>query len=202
MISGIILASGFSRRMNKEKLTLTVTGIPMLERVICAATTSSLDEVLLVYQKDEIRALGQKYALALVHNPHPEDGQSAAVKAGVKCAHPESDGFMFLVGDQPYVSAVTIDRLITVFKKDMSRIVVPVYGSRRGNPVIFPSSLKRELLLLKGDVGGRAVIDKMQNLISIVAIQDEWEAMDVDTDEAYEKIKDFVVAKKPFPLSL
>jgi molybdenum cofactor cytidylyltransferase len=71
----------------------------------------------------------------------------------------------------------------------MSRIVVPIYWSRRGNPVIFPASLKRELLLLKGDMGGRALIDTLQNLISVVAIQDEREAMDVDTDEAYEKIK-------------
>ncbi len=187
MISGIILASGFSSRMKREKLTLAVEGIPMLERVIRAAMASTLDEVLLVYQKDEIRDLGQKYRLSLVHNSHPEYGQSAAVKAGVKCACPESDGFMFLVGDQPYVSAVTIDRLITAFKKDMNRIVVPVYGSRRGNPVIFPSSAKRELLLLEGDMGGRAVIDIMKNLISVVVIQDEREAMDVDTDEAYDK---------------
>jgi len=189
MISGIILASGLSSRMKREKLTLAVEGIPMLELVIRAATASTLDEILLVYQKDAIRDLGQKYLLTLVHNSHPEYGQSAAVKAGVIGACPESDGFMFLVGDQPYVSAVTIDRLITVFKKDMSRIVVPLYGRRRGNPVIFPSSLKRELLSLEGDKGGRAIIDKMQNLISIVAIQDEREAMDVDTDEAYEKIK-------------
>ena len=189
MISGIILASGLSSRMKREKLTLAVEGIPMLERVIREATASTLDEILLVYQKDEIRDVGQKYRLSLVHNAHPEYGQSDSVRAGVKCACPESDGFMFLVGDQPYVSAVTIDRLITVFKKDMSRIVVPVYGSRRGNPVIFPSSLKRELLLLEGDVGGRAIINKLQNLISEVAIQDEREAMDVDTDEAYEKMK-------------
>ena len=138
MISGIILASGFSRRMNREKLILPVEGVPMLERVIRAATASDLDEVLLVYKKNVIRALGQKYGLLLVNNPHPEDGQSAAVKAGVKHAHQESLGFMFLVGDQPFLSMATINRLMSVFNTDKSRIVVPVYGTRRGNPVIFP----------------------------------------------------------------
>jgi molybdenum cofactor cytidylyltransferase len=188
MISGIILASGFSRRMNRDKLILPVGGVPMLERVIRAATASDLDEVLLVYQKDQIRALGQKYALALIHNPHPEDGQSAAVKAGVKQAHQESLGFMFLVGDQPFVSAATINRLIAAFNADRGRIVVPVYGSSRGNPVIFPSSLKQDLLLLEGDQGGRTIMDSMQTIISLVAIQDEMEAMDVDSVEAYEKL--------------
>jgi molybdenum cofactor cytidylyltransferase len=188
MISGIILASGFSRRMNREKLILPVEGVPMLERVIRAATASDLDEVLLVYKKNVIRALGQKYGLLLVHNPHPEDGQSAAVKAGVKHAHQESLGFMFLVGDQPFLSMATINRLMSVFNTDKSRIVVPVYGTRRGNPVIFPSSLKQDLLLLEGDQGGRALMEKLQSRISLVPIPDEKEAMDVDSAEAYENV--------------
>jgi molybdenum cofactor cytidylyltransferase len=188
MISGIILASGFSSRMNREKLTLPVGGVPMLERVICAAMASDLDEVLLIYNKEEIRALGEKHGLSLVYNDHPEDGQSAAVKAGVNHANQESDGLMFLVGDQPFVSAATINRLIAAFNADRSRIVVPVYGSRRGNPVIFPSSLKQDLLLLEGDQGGRTIIIRMQTTISLVAIQDEMEAMDVDSVEAYEKL--------------
>ena len=188
MISGIILASGFSRRMNREKLILPVEGVPMLERVIRAATASDLDEVLLVYKKNEIRALGQKYGLLLVHNPHPEDGQSAAVKAGVKHAHQESLGFMFLVGDQPFLSVATINRLIAFFNTDKSRIVVPVYGTNRGNPVIFPSSLKQDLLLLEGDQGGRAVMDKLQSRISLVTVSDTMEATDVDSVEAYEKL--------------
>jgi molybdenum cofactor cytidylyltransferase len=174
--------------MNREKLTLTIEGIPMLERVIRAATTSSLDETFLVYQKDEIRIVGQKYGLPLIFNPHPEDGQSAAVKLGVKCAHPNSSGLMFLVGDQPYVSTATIDRLISVFNTDTSKIVVPVYGRQRGTPVIFPSSLRHELLLLEGDQGGRAIIDTMQHLVSLVAIQNELEAMDIDTHEEYHKL--------------
>ena len=37
MISGIILASGFSKRMEQEKLLLPVGGIALVERVIRAA---------------------------------------------------------------------------------------------------------------------------------------------------------------------
>jgi molybdenum cofactor cytidylyltransferase len=95
---------------------------------------------------------------------------------------------MFLVGDQPFLSMATINRLMSVFNTDKSRIVVPVYGTRRGNPVIFPSSLKQDLLLLEGDQGGRALMEKLQSRISLVPIPDEKEAMDVDSAEAYENV--------------
>jgi molybdenum cofactor cytidylyltransferase len=188
MISGIILASGFSRRMKREKLILPIGGVPMLERVICAAMASDLDEVLLVYNKEEIRALGERHGLSLVYNAHPENGQSAAVKAGVNHANQASIGFMFLVGDQPFVSADTINRLISVFNTEKSRIVAPVYGTQRGNPVIFPSALKQDLLALEGDQGGRAIMDQMQSLIRLVAIQDEREATDIDSVENYQRL--------------
>ncbi len=188
MISGILLASGLSRRMKQEKLILPVGGVPMLERVIGAAKASDLDEVLLVYNKEEIRALGEKHGMSLVYNAHPEDGQSAAVKAGVRHVNQESVGLMFLVGDQPFLRAATINRLISVFNSNPSRIVVPVYKTRRGNPVIFPSSLKQDLLLLEGDQGGRALLERMQSLIRLVPIPDELEATDIDSFETYEKL--------------
>lgn len=190
MISGIILASGFSRRMGKEKLLLEVGGIPMLERVIQAAQASMLDELMLVYHRGEMRELGEKYCITTVFNPHPEDGQSAALKAGVKRANPASNGFMFLVGDQPYLNSSTINTLIAVFKKDTNRIVVPVYGEARGNPVIFPFALRHELLRLEGDRGGRSVIEHMEHWVTFVAIQGEMEATDIDTAEDYAKVKD------------
>ena len=190
MISGIILASGFSRRMGKEKLLLKVGGIPMLQGVIQAAQASRLDELILIYHRDEIRELGEKHGITTVYNPHPEDGQSAALKAGVKCANPANNGFMFLVGDQPYLRSLTIDTLIAVFNKDMNCIVVPVYGEARGNPVIFPLALKHELLCLEGDHGGRSLIERMQHRVTLVAIGGAMEATDVDTAEDYEKVKD------------
>ncbi len=190
MISGIILASGFSRRMGKEKLLLKVAGIPMLARVIHAAQGSMLDELILIYHSDEVKRIGEVRQVRTAYNPEPEKGQSAAVKRGVACAHPESSGFMFLVGDQPYLTSSTIDALITAFNKEKNRIVVPVYGAERGNPVIFPAVLKPELLSLEGDRGGRSVIDRMQHLVTQVAIALQFEATDIDTEEEYEKIRD------------
>jgi molybdenum cofactor cytidylyltransferase len=189
VITGIIMASGFSRRMNKEKLVLKVEDIPVIERVISAANSSELDELLLIYQKDQVREIADKYAIKAVYNEYADKGQSAAVKLGVKSSHPDTEGFMFLVGDQPYLDAQTINKLLSAFREEKDSIVVPVYRGKRGNPVIFPSHLKKDLLTLEGDSGGRIIIDKMMDSVKLVTIENDVVGTDIDTYEEYEKIK-------------
>lgn len=188
MTTGIILASGFSRRMGKEKLLLKVNGIPMIERVIMAAQSSHLDELILIYQKDEIRELAKERVTKMVYNQHADEGQSAAVKLGIQSSHPDTDGFMFFVGDQPYLDPATINKLIALFKKDRASIVVPLYNGDMGNPVIFPATARKDLLLLNGDCGGRRLIEKMKDIVKRVEIEKSIVGMHIDTEEEYKNI--------------
>ena len=190
MISGIILASGFSKRMEQEKLLLPVGGVALVERVIQAAQASRLDEVILIYQKREIEKIGRKYGIKAVHNPRADEGQSAAIKLGIHTAQPETDAFMFMVGDQPFLNPSTINILIDTFQQDPHSIIVPVYNNTRGNPVLFPSAMKELLLALDGDRGGRVLIDSMPERVKLVSIDEEMLGTDIDTEEDYRKIKD------------
>ena len=189
MITGIILASGFSRRMQAEKLLLAVDETPMVERVIQAAGASLLDEVVLVYQNENIKKAGGKYGIKTVYNECAATGQSASIKSGIAAASSGADGFMFLVGDQPFINAATINLLIAAFKQDPLNIIAPVYNGRRGNPAIFPSTLKDDLLTVEGDQGGRALIEKMPERVKLVTIEDERMGIDVDTEEDYECVR-------------
>jgi molybdenum cofactor cytidylyltransferase len=189
MISGIILASGFSKRMEKEKLLLPVGGVALVERVIRAAQASRLDEVILIYQKKEIEKIGRKYGIKTVYNGRAGEGQSAAIKLGIHTAHPETDAFMFMVGDQPFLNPSTINILIDTNRSDPHSIIVPVYNGLRGNPVLFPSELKDLLLALDGDRGGRVLIDSMPERVKLVSIDEEMLGTDIDTDGDYEKLK-------------
>jgi len=190
VMTGIILASGFSRRMGKEKLLLKVQGIPMVERVIMAARSSHLDELIFVYQRDEIRELAKKHGIRAVYNQHADEGQSAAVKLGVKSSHPDTDGFMFFVGDQPYLDSSTINKLIALFRRDRRNIVVPLYNDTRGNPVIFPATAKKYLLRLKGDSGGRRIIEEMSDSLKLVKIENSTVGAYIDTKEEYKNIQE------------
>lgn len=185
MITGIILASGFSKRMKRDKLLMEIEGIPMVERVIQRAINSKLDEIILVYRVSEIKEIGIKYGIKTVHNLRAHLGQSQGLKLGVQAAN--LGAYMFLMGDMPFITEDLIDGLIERFMEDESKIVVPYYNNKRGMPTIFPYNLREELLSIEGDIGGRRIIENNPFLVEKVYIDDCILGLDIDTQEEYKR---------------
>lgn len=190
MITGIILASGLSRRMGSDKLLLPVDGIAIVERVMRAADASLLENIVVIYHNPEVRKFAERYRIRQVYNPDPVQGQSMSVKAGVLAALPQTQAYMFLTGDQPFITAETINLLITAWRAGPGHIIVPVYAGKWGSPAIFPIACRPELLELAGDTGGRAVVAVHADSVQQIEISDSREGIDVDTRKLYEKIID------------
>jgi len=186
MISGIILASGFSKRMQREKLLLPVDGTALVERVIQAARQSMLDETVLVYQHEQVREIGERHHIRTVWNAASAEGQSAAVRLGVQAAMPGTQAYMFFVGDQPFLRADIINQIITAWQAHKTGIIVPAYRGVPGNPVIFPAAYQGALLALQGDSGGRTVIAAHKGHVVTVSIEDAHAGIDIDTAAEYE----------------
>lgn len=187
-ISGIILASGLSKRMGENKLLLPVGGIAVIERVIKAASGSMLAEVVLVCTDEEIASIGRRYGATIVNNPAPQLGQSQSVVHGTSNSQPDLEGLMFLVGDQPFITSSIIDSLIESFSKGKYSAAVPRYNGHRGNPVIFSSELREKLLGLSGDAGGRSILDGLDGGIAVVEFDSAVMGLDMDTHEEYEAV--------------
>lgn len=188
MITGIIMASGFSKRMKTDKLTIEIDGMKIIERVIEAAINSNLDEIILVYRTDEIRLIGEKYKLRTIYNPVAHLGQSASVIIGTKNSDPES-ALMYFVADQPFLTTGVIDRLILEYNKNTGNIVIPYFSNVFGMPIIFPPRVRSDLLNVLGDKGGREIIDNNPNLLSKVYFKDEILGMDMDKPEDIQALK-------------
>lgn len=182
MITGIILASGFSKRMGKDKLTIEINGEKVIERVIKAAIDSKLDKIILVYRTDEIKDIGEKYKLKNIYNPNAHLGQSESVILGVK-ESPIQSALMFIVADQPYLNTQVMDRLIQEYNKDNEKIVVPYYNNKFGMPLIFPPRFREELLKASGDKGGREIIKDNPSLLKKVYFKEEILGIDIDRPE-------------------
>jgi len=188
MISGIILAAGLSRRMGMDKLLLSVAGIPIIQRVLAAASKSRLDEIILVCANDEVAEIGSIYGITVVRNTSQILGQSHSIKLGVQNSSMHADGFMFFVGDQPFMTEDIINRLINAFQGSNCIATVPLYNNKRGNPVIFSSKLRNKLLSLNGDVGGRTLLAELDDKIVTVSFDYEAPGLDVDTQEDYKTV--------------
>lgn len=191
MVTGIILASGFSKRMGEDKLLIEIDGEKIVETVIKEAKSSKLSNLLVVYRKDEVRKIADAYKVESVLNTRAELGQSESMKRGIKSTDKGSD-FMFLMGDQPFINSDLIDTLINEYKKSSRGIIVPFYNSKKGMPSIFSSSYRQELLEVEGDKGGRDVMEKYKEDIKKIYFQDEKSGTDIDTVDDLERIKRWI----------
>lgn len=185
-ITAIILASGFSNRMGKQKLLLEIENIPIIERVIKAVKNSKINEIILIYRDDKIKDIGNKYEIKTFYNDNADKGQSEAIKLGVKNSSKESKAYMFFVGDQPYLDSVVINEIIHTFNKENNKIIVPKYNDKNGNPVLFSSILKENLLNLNGDIGGKSIINELKSEVKYMYFENEKMGIDIDTAEEYE----------------
>lgn len=187
MMTGIIMAAGFSKRMKRDKLILDFRGLPVIEWVIKAVKASQVDTIIMVYRDDGIKEIGMKYGIKTVLNEHAYLGQSQSIKLGIQFSPVETEGYMFFVGDQPFLTTDIINRLIEVFKEGKYPIVVPEYDGKRGNPVIFSAQLRDELLRIEGDEGGRSIIKKICSEVKRVHMDRNIVGKDIDTWDEYLK---------------
>lgn len=185
-INCIIMASGHSKRMGKNKLFLEFNNKKIFEYTLDLVKKVNFKEVILVSSYNEILKYGENLGFKGVKNLNSEIGKSSSIHLGVNEVS-ENLPMMFFVCDQPLLSLDTVNKLIKAYNKN-NLITYPVINNRRGAPVIFPPEMKEELLSLKNDQGGMLLVkDKNRNE---VPIENEEDLVDIDTEEDYENLKE------------
>lgn len=186
MISAIVMASGFSRRMGENKLLMDFNGKTIIENTFEAVDKYDFNEVIVVSQYEEVLKIAKKYQFNFVLNDNAQIGQSESIKLGIRNSG-KCDGYMFFVGDQPLINNDDVKELINEFGENKEYIVIPRYDNKTGNPVIFPTCLKNNLLSLKNDEKGKKVINEYDK-IKYVNVS-KYTLLDVDTKLDYENLK-------------
>lgn len=191
-VAGVVLAAGMATRMGGSKLLRPVGGRPMVERVVDEALASRLDHVVVVvgHEAREVRSILGGRPVRFVENAAFADGLSTSVHAAVRSLPPECDGALFLLADQPFVSAGFIDRLLDEYAGSGKPIVRPEIDGVPGNPVLFSARLFPDLLRETGDRGGREVIARHADEVQRVEVDDPRLCLDVDSPEEYERLRE------------
>ncbi len=183
-IAALVLAAGRATRMSgSNKLLCQVDGRPLVRRVADAACASRCRPVMVVtgFAEEAIVAALGGAPVSLAHNADYASGLSTSLRRGLAALPADIDGALILLADMPWIGAVDIDRLVAAFDPADPSIVVPVRGSRRGNPVLWPRRHFAAIRALSGDSGARELLVEHTAEISVVDFDDDDIFADVDT---------------------
>lgn len=184
-IGAAILAAGLSRRFgDANKLLLEVDGVPMARRVVNAALSSGLDDVLVVlgHEAERVRQCLIGLPALFVTNAVYERGMGTSVAAAIRAAQIEQwDGAMVIPADLPWISPDDFRAVRHAFEESQGlRVIMPRNQGRPGHPVCFPAPLFPELAKLDGQEGARAVARSAPGPIFVDTVS-EGAVRDIDT---------------------
>ena len=200
MIAALVLAAGqSSRTAPAHKLLATDhAGVSLIARTVDHVLASAARPVWIVvgHQAEAIRssllAGNSGDEMHFVHAPDYRQGLSASLRAGLAALPDAIAGVVICLGDMPFVTPGTVDRLIEAFVA--GRIVVPICDGERGNPVLWDRCFISEMMQIAGDRGARDLLAQYSGLVIEVSVADRGVLRDCDTAEA---LRDWTTAITP-----
>lgn len=191
----ILLAAGNSRRFGSNKLLYLIDEKPMFMyglEVMKELLLKDSDRELYVVTRFEpvMEAVEEmnvdsrlKNRAHIINSPDSTRGISYSIRAGLVEGEKQPDYYMFMVSDQPFIKAETVERLIkeTISQNKIAGCVT--WEGVPGNPVIFSKELREELSALQEDQGGKVVLKKYMDQICKISATSEEELVDKDTKD-------------------
>jgi molybdenum cofactor cytidylyltransferase len=189
IFSIIILAGGRSKRMGTTKQLLPWGNKTILQNVVDTASAVNPAEIIVVlgHNAAEISEVLRDEPVKIVVNEEFSKGMSSSLKAALHHISPDSDTYVFMLGDQPLVTADLLQVLLQHHSASRFGITVPVYRNEKGRPVVMDSKYREELMTLEGEIGAKQVIDAHPDDVQEIPVDSEEVIVDIDTQEEYRR---------------
>ena len=188
MISAVLLAAGQSRRMNgQNKLSKKIQEIPLIKHSVNNILDSLVDELIIVlgYQREIIEKLiDNNKKIKIVFNEKFESGMASSIKTGLNHLSEKTDAFFICLGDMPLVNKDIYNQIIQS-RNNKKEIFVPNYNGQQGNPILFSMSMKKEIMRIQGDSGGKKILEQNQDKLLNLSINNEVIISDFNTEDSF-----------------
>ena len=168
---------------NDNKLLLPIDDEPLVRTCVQNAIASRAETTIVVLGHEAGQVAGALEGLAYrdVINKDYAEGMSSSLRAGIEAAL-DYDGIAVLLADMPLLAPGILDRLLDVFaQQEKPTIVAASHQGRRGHPVIWPAFCFPELLALRGDIGGKRLLQKYPDWVIEADAGTDNIFMDIDT---------------------
>ncbi|MFO7172639.1 MAG: nucleotidyltransferase family protein [Bacillota bacterium] len=200
--AALVLAGGAGRRFGANKLLHPWAGSTVLEASLRAPLRAGLKEVVVVTgaYHQELAPLLARYPVRVVPNPEWPEGMASSLRAGIRALVEEEapaagaalaggepgvgrqvpGAVVVCLGDMPFLPPAVVTELVRAWARTRAPVVAPVVGGARRNPVLFDRALLPLLRQVRGDEGGRSVVQRYREAMVQVPFSEEGWFRDVD----------------------
>ncbi|MEK6252890.1 MAG: nucleotidyltransferase family protein [Actinomycetota bacterium] len=192
-ITGLVLGAGGSSRLGRPKQLLPYGGGTLLGHVVGVARKCPFDQLVIAIggAADEVRATVDLAGADVVVNDGYGAGCSSSIAAALAIVDPRCDVMVLMLGDQPGVTAATVEALLE--GRGDAPLAICRYDDGRGHPIAFARSMFADLADLHGDKGVWRLLDQRAGDVTEVPVAGQV-PLDVDTPEDYQAVLAAAVA--------
>lgn len=201
--SAIILAAGYSTRMESFKPLMNLAGETPLQRCIELFKRCGINDIIVVtgYLNDRIEKELNDIELndvRIVFNDKYSTGMYSSVKAGVESLPQGTDAFFILPVDIPSVHTLTIKKMLESYEVIKDGILYPIFGEEKGHPTLISYSLAEEILNNNPKGGLRELFDHHKKQWYYEQVSDRGILLDMDTKEDFQVLLEHILVY-PYP---
>ena len=190
--AAILMASGFSKRFDgRSKLLALFRGKPLARYTMeLAAALPFSGGIFLVAAAGEVAALADDLpAIKVVRNLSPDRGLCESIRLGVEAAGINVPYYLFFPCDQPFLDALTVGQIMEARGSDI--IVEPRYKGKPGNPCLFPSLFRDELLSLEDGQMPRVIKARHPQVLRGVEVSNPFVLEDIDDEDTLLRLENY-----------
>ncbi|XDA99688.1 nucleotidyltransferase family protein [Sulfitobacter sp. LCG007] len=184
----IVLAAGSSSRMRgADKLMEPLDGVPLVRRqamIAREATTGPVIVALPATPSPRREAL-DGLDVTLLPVPEADEGMGASLRTAFAILPQGAPAAMLVLGDLPELTADDLRTVLSAVDTGDGTLVWrgATDDGAPGHPIVFAAALFADLRALRGDSGGRRVVEAARDRLRLVRLPGQRARRDLDTPE-------------------
>lgn len=197
----VILAAGYSSRMNAFKPLLDIGGKSAVQGLIDELHDADITSVTVVtgHNRKQLASILHNSNVTEAYNDEFDKGMFSSIQKGLETARAkfaQCSGFFIIPVDCPLITSEMIKLLMQKVRETNSddEFFVLTFNGKKGHPLYVPEMYINEIISYDGPGGLKGITDKYWDKMIRIACDDEGCVLDMDTQEGYQEILEFLEA--------
>ena len=188
--AAIILAAGFSSRMDGFKPLLPFGEATVIERVVRLFRDAGIDTVRVVtgHRSTDLLPFLQGPGVRPVLNERYREGMFTSVVAGIRSLEDFHGAFFLLPVDIPLVRLQTVITMMEAYGSGNRSLLYPAFLGRRGHPPLISTEFNDRIISWSGQGGLKSLLTQYDSEAEEVEVTDKFILEDMDTPEDYRRL--------------